>query len=91
MRGAALRTAGAKVIACTLIPRSGLASETYLNQINALIRGDATKYDRLADFALDAKFTTYNAAYFTDGVHPNNASHDTMASIVLPHVQALYL
>jgi lysophospholipase L1-like esterase len=88
---AALRAAGGKVIACTLIPRSGLASETYLNQINTLIRGDATKYDRLCDFALNALFTTYNAANYTDGLHPNNASHDTMAGILLPHVQALYV
>jgi lysophospholipase L1-like esterase len=90
---AALRAAGAKVIASTLLDVQTSTATQKTNRdtyVTGVLRSDPTKYDALADYASDANLGTWNGTYFTDSLHPNNAGHDLMAAKLLPAVQAIY-
>lgn len=84
-----IKATGAKLIVCTLIPKSVLATMDYIERINNHIRNDPSKYDGLADFQANPAFATYDAAYFLDGLHPNQAGQDIMAGVMLPVIQSL--
>lgn len=79
------RKNGWKVVACTVIPRSGFnaTQETYRNSVNIMIRNNYTSFaDGLADFAAHPNFDSPadswgpwpNASNYYDGTHLINYS-----------------
>lgn len=87
------RAAGYEVVAFTILPASAVSggNETARLAVNALIRGDATKYDALADIAADARLqNTADLTYFqADGVHPTAAGAAVMADIAAAAINSL--
>lgn len=91
---AALRTAGAYVCASTVLPQQSLTGpqETARLAMNALIRGDSSKWDALADFANDAAFVGgWSSTYFGDTAHPKDAGHTAMGAVVIAAITPLVL
>lgn len=90
---AARQAKGYKVVACTVLPASTVTggAETARTDLNTSIRGDATKYDALADIANDARLqNTANTTYFqADGVHPTAAGAAVIAEIVAAAVNSI--
>jgi lysophospholipase L1-like esterase len=86
----AIRTAGAKLIVCTMTDQSG--TETARAAYNTLIRGASAHYDALCDFAanttMGASGASANATYFSDTSpgHPTAAGQAILASILEPVV-----
>lgn len=88
----ALRAAGAYVCASTILPQQSLTAPVEAARIamNALIRGDASKWDALADFANDAAFVGgWSSTYFADSAHPKDAGHSAMAAVVIAAIVPL--
>jgi len=83
------RAIGVKVIGCTIMDVEAISDKTYLNQANALIRGDATAYDGLADFNASSLLTPTTPTYFTDGQHPTDAGFEVMTDILKPVIDDL--
>ncbi len=60
--------------------------------MNAMIRGDSSKWDALADFALDAAFVGgWSSTYFVDTAHPKDAGHTAMAAVAIAAITPLVL
>jgi lysophospholipase L1-like esterase len=88
---AARRSAGWKVVATTILPRTEAGTpagfETARQSVNTSIRGDTSLYDALADVAADSRIgdagdsddTTY---YNSDKVHLNTTGAGVVAGIV---------
>jgi lysophospholipase L1-like esterase len=89
----AVRATGAKVILCTSTGHNPATYAAYEStgrpQLNTRIRGDATKYDALCDFAADARLNVWSGTYFDDDLHPNDAGHEVMYEIMLPAYSSL--
>jgi lysophospholipase L1-like esterase len=91
---AALRSAGAKVCASTILPQQSLTGpqETARLAMNTTIRSDSSKWDALADFASDAAFVGgWSSTYFADSAHPKDAGHTAMAAVVVAAITPLLL
>jgi lysophospholipase L1-like esterase len=92
----ARRSAGYKVVACTILPTSNATHNARRAIVNANIRAAVGVHcDAVADFAGDAQmgsdnaYTAYPANWF-DAVHPNDAGHVRMEAIYRPVVNALW-
>lgn len=96
-----LRSAGAKVIACTVTPNN---SATYWPNfatdraaLNTQIRASTTSWDALCDFAADPYIgadggtsgNPPNATYYQDYVHLNDAGYAIAYSIMQPVLASL--
>ncbi|MDJ1494144.1 SGNH/GDSL hydrolase family protein [Cytophagaceae bacterium DM2B3-1] len=87
---------GFKVVACTVLPRSdgGGSFETNRQTVNTNIRTNwATFSDGLADFGADTTIGVVgadsNTTYYQDGVHPTQAGHNILASILYPVISGI--
>jgi len=88
---AAMRTAGAKVIASTCVPRNDAGwNESVRTYLNGLIRGNPSAYDGLADYAASA-LDPWSGTYWADTTHPNNTGHILMADILEPEISAFWI
>lgn len=97
----ALRSAGAKVIACTLTPSNKVSLPTFETDrlaLNTQIRAASSHYDALADFGADANIGVRadstagnppNATYYQDYVHFNATGYSVVSSIIDPVVASL--
>lgn len=96
---AQFRGAGAKVVACTILPSKTAPSfNPYRNSLNAQIRADAgIYYDALADFAADPIMGLDDApaatgspnTYYQDETHPLAPGHAILRGIIGPVVDGL--
>lgn len=59
------------------------------NYIRALILNTPSAVDGIIDFGGLAEFSSYNATYFADTVHPNNLGHSVMATCAKTVYEAL--
>jgi hypothetical protein len=93
----ALKTAGAKVVACTVLPREdagdgGAAFNAARAALNIQIRA-STVPNAVADFAANADIGADGAAtaliYYYDTIHLNAAGHAIALGIIQPKVLAL--
>ena len=93
----ALKTAGAMVVACTILPRedagdSGAAFNAARNALNAQIRASSVP-DAVADLAADPDIGPDGAAlpttYYYDKIHLNGAGHAKARAVVEPVVLGL--
>jgi lysophospholipase L1-like esterase len=97
---AALRSAGAKVIACTVLPQRLVSQggtytdtqNTNRGTLNGLIRGAVgVSADAVCDFD-SGVMNTWSATYWgADSVHPNQAGHDVMAPLMQTAISGLLL
>lgn len=90
----ALRSAGAKVIACTLTPSNKVSLPTFETDrlaLNTQIRAASSHYDALADFGADPNIGVRvdstagnppNATYYQDYVHLNATGYSVVSSIM---------
>jgi lysophospholipase L1-like esterase len=93
----ARRAAGWKVVVCTVLARSdgaGTGFNAARNSINTTLRTwVGTHCDAIADFAADSTIGTdaaaSNVTYFPDGLHPSDAGHVIMESIIRPVINGL--
>ena len=90
---ASLKTAGAKVIACTILPRDdGTIDNTARKALNVEILASGVP-NAFADFASNADVGADGAptagTYYYDLVHPNAAGHAIMEGIIAPVVESL--
>lgn len=96
----ARRTAGWKVVLCTLLPQTTVGFNAFRNAVNAGINGWAPglHYDALADFAangtvgIDGNGTTtgpWNTTNYSDGIHPTAAGQAILETIIRPVINAL--
>lgn len=93
----ALKTAGARVVACTVLPREdagdgGTAFNASRNALNVQIRASSVP-NAVADLAATASIGADGAAtagvyYTADKIHPNYAGHTIMLGIIQPVVEA---
>lgn len=96
-----LRSAGAKVIACTLTPSNKVSLPTFETDrlaLNTQIRAASSHYDALADLGANANIGVRsdstpgnppNATYFQDYVHLNAAGYTVVSSIIEPLLTSL--
>lgn len=94
----ALKTAGAKVAACTILPREdapdgGVAFNAARNALNVQIRASSVP-NAIIDFAANTNIGPDGAAsagvyYQADKVHPNAAGQAIMMGIAKPVIEAL--
>jgi hypothetical protein len=96
----AVRSAGAKVIACTVLPRSSnpSATPTFISTrhaFNESIRASSSHYDALCDFAADPVMgpdsAASNVSLYSDGVHPTSTGQTNLLNIMQPLVESLSL
>lgn len=101
------RAQGAKVIICTVLPKSSAWSgytthNSFRATLNAQLRLDVVgggsgnnKFDALADFANDATMgpdaAASNATYYSDGLHPTAAGHALLEPIWRAAVNSLLI
>lgn len=88
-----LQAAGAKVVACTILPRDdGIINNTARKALNVEILA-STVPDAVADFGGSATVGADGApttgTYYYDLVHPNAAGHAILESIITPVVESL--
>jgi hypothetical protein len=83
---AAYRAAGAKVIACTVTPKSDATFNTNRNALNLQIRAASADYDALCDFAADSTIGTDAAGSdvlkYPDGTHPSASTQAIMKTLM---------
>ena len=80
---ATVRAAGGKFVECTVLPIAGNATFNGLaTSLNALIRGDSTHFDGVADIAAQTVSTS-------DGTHPDNGGQATVEGVEIPVVLSL--
>jgi hypothetical protein len=91
----ARRTAGYKMVLCTILPRGGGGFNTARNSVNTTIRGwVGTHIDAVCDFAADPNMgadgqntdTTY---YDGDAIHPNATGQARLETIYRAVINAL--
>jgi len=83
-----VRSAGAKVLACTFLPRNnggiapGWSDGDPPSAVNILQKSDPSLYDELCDFSAETYGQVAAASdtdLYSDGVHPTASLHDLMA------------
>jgi hypothetical protein len=73
-----------KLVVATLTPRSATANNTWVKELNDLIKADTSFYDALCDYDGDATIGRDqggNATYYPDGLHPSAACYAIMKPI----------
>ena len=93
------RVSGAKVVACTLLPRTNTSTPSYQERqrlaFNAMVRSQwRTFADALADMGADATIglagSEMNGTYYdTDRVHMVNAGYAIVAGLVTAAIQSI--
>lgn len=89
-----IRLLGAKVIASTVMDcppfyANNPDGRQRLEQLNALIASDTSKYDGLADYFSNPAFNTASSTYLYDMVHPNSTGYNLMKDIIKPVFESL--
>jgi len=83
----AIRIAGAKCVACTLLPKSDATFNTNRNALNLQIRAASSSYDALCDFAADPTMGPDSAGsdtnLYSDGTHPTTLGQQNLRDIML--------
>jgi lysophospholipase L1-like esterase len=89
----AVRAAGAKLVLCTSVasnPASFAAWDgTGRPALNGYIRGDASKFDALCDFAADSQLNVWSLTNYFDDLHPNDTGHAVMYARALAAYRSL--
>lgn len=89
----ARKSAGWKVVVCTIISDCSANVNTRRAPVNGAIRADNSFYDALADFGGDAIMgadaTCSNTTYFSDGVHPTAAGYTILAPLSSASISSL--
>lgn len=89
----ARQSAGWKVVAQTILPRTTVGFNTQRATANTSIRNDTSFYDALADGAADSTIgedaDASDTTYYSDGVHMTATAHDILDGIVKAAIDAL--
>ena len=96
-----LRAAGIKVVVCTILPNTNSGFNTKRNSANTELRLWTTggsvvagvHADAICDFAANATMgpdaAASNATYYPDGVHPSDAGHVILETVLRPVLNSM--